>query len=508
MRRYLNILISILLVGMILGACKTSTPVATDQPATEPVAPAATTAAPEPTEPSVEEPEPVTLRIMDFSQELVEFYAQVETAFNEEYPWITVEWETMVQDDYNTTLPLMFQSGDSPDIFIYYAQRGTYFELAELLDYGWVQPLDPSALESDFYSRFPGTSGLMDPIFSHDGQVYAIPRDPQNGALGHGYMWYNPVLLEAAGVEVPTTWDELLDACRAIRSSGPYCLGLALNTPYQLTRTLIPLLSVNGYDPTFIDDETGLFSVSDPAFVETLDYLRTFYVEDLVLPGVNEKGFVRQAIADGTAAIYFDGGWMATIFPGSYGWNDFAVAAPPTPDADGYRGKVRNGPDEASYFISSQSEHPYEATLFLNWMTRPEGWFTVEYLTQTSYILPWADNERLSSSDRVRELVALSPTVRTMAPVPALKCPDLAQSTAMADANGLHPDWEYEAIAEYLLNGGDWSTTAATIEEAKNKVLTETLAAEQAEGLDVSLECYTAPGWDPTTDFDYSSYQP
>ena len=45
-----------------------------------------------------------------------------------------------------------------------------------------------------------------------DGTVWAIPDLASARAL-----YYNKDILEAAGVEVPTTWDELTAACKAIK---------------------------------------------------------------------------------------------------------------------------------------------------------------------------------------------------------------------------------------------------------------------------------------------------
>src|SRR5690606_2332722 len=57
-----------------------------------------------------------------------------------------------------------------------------------------------SSLESDFHEGAWNYS-------QYNGQQYGLPMDSSNTAL-----FYNVGMLEEAGVEVPTTWDELLDA--------------------------------------------------------------------------------------------------------------------------------------------------------------------------------------------------------------------------------------------------------------------------------------------------------
>jgi ABC-type glycerol-3-phosphate transport system substrate-binding protein len=273
---------------------------------------------------------PVTIKILNFSQEQTAFYQEAAQVFQQEYPWITVQWDTLAQTDYNETLPLMFQSGDAPDIFVYYAHRGTYFELAELLEVDWVQPYDDAALDPGFRERFYNTRNLMEPIYGRDGKIYSIPRDAP-GPYEHGYMWFNKSIFQAAGLDpvadVPTTWDELKEVCRTIRANtDAYCLSIPNNDAGELHRIMIPWLAVNGAGADWRSWDTGLTDASSPEVVEVVEKLREFYVEDLVLPGINDKNFARAAIANGAAAIYFDGSWIASVWATNYGYYDPGVA--------------------------------------------------------------------------------------------------------------------------------------------------------------------------------------
>ena len=54
-------------------------------------------------------------------------------------------------------------------------------------------------------------------------------------------------------------------------------------------------------------------------------------------------------------------------------------------------------------------------------------------------------------------------------------------------------------MSEALLNGEDFSSTAATIAEAKNTEFLSTLEAEAAEGLVVGVECFAFPEWEDIT---------
>lgn len=504
--------------GLLLTACggatttapqPTQPAAATESPPT--VAPTTEVASPEPSQ------EPVTIKILNYSQERVDFYKEAVAEFHKEYPWVTVQWDTMVEDDYNNNLPLMFAGGDAPDIFVYFAVGGDYYELSELLANEWVQPLDDAALPANFRDRFPGTFDMLEGIYSKDGKVYAIPRPPSTGTAGYAYMYYNKDVIEQAGLtdNIPTTWQEFHDACVTIKEkTGAYCMAVPMVEAGQMDRLSVSWFSFNipgGWDASWISPRTGKYSyLTDPAFVETLEYLRGLYEEDLVLPGLNDKVFSRQAIANGQAAFYFDGGWMSSVFPSTFQFTNFGVAVPPAKDKQGYVAKIVQGPPPADTFISSQSKHPYEATLFLEWMTRPDGWFTQHFMAYGFDVLPWGDPlknaDYLPADNLTRELVPLDPLVHVVAPQPALKCPDLSKSEARTKAIEIHPDWEFEAMIEYLLSGGDWLAKAKEIEDARNEIFEETLSAEAAQGLKVSTDCFAEPTWDGLTNFDYGAY--
>ncbi|MEO8391680.1 MAG: extracellular solute-binding protein [Chloroflexota bacterium] len=464
--------------------------------------------------------EPVTLKWINYSQERLDFYKQAITEFQKEYPWVSIDVETMVEDDYKQTLPLMFRSNNAPDIFVYtFPAAGDYFELPELLTNQWVQPLDSSVLPADFRQRFHGTSDMMEPIYSHDGQVYTIPRPPSNGAAGYAYLYYNKDVIEKAGLtdKIPSTWQEFHDACEQIKEkAGAYCFAEPMIDPREIDRLVIPFFStsVKGFSDSLISSETGKYTtLTDPEFVKAIEYLRGLYEEGLPLPGQYDKVAARQAVANGQAAFYFDGGWMSSVFPTSFNFSNFGVALPLAPDGNApssYLGKIASGPPLAETFISSQSKHPHEATLFLEWMTRPDGWYIQNFTAQGFDILPWGDPKQLEEwmpqDNLTRDLIPLDPEVHVMAPQPSLKCPDLAKSQARTNVEAIQSDWGYVAIVDYLSNGGDWMQIAQNIEDQQNSVFEDTLKTEAASGLNVSTSCFAEPTWDGVTDFDYSVY--
>ncbi|WP_432973736.1 ABC transporter substrate-binding protein [Dactylosporangium sp. CA-233914] len=461
----------------------------------------------------------VTLKWQTYSQERLEFYKQAAAEFRKEFPNVTVVPETLTEDDYKQALPLSFRSKTSADIFVYtFPTAGDYFELSDVLANGWAQPLDSTVLPADFRSRFRDTSNLMEPIYGNNGKIYTVPRPPSTGAIGYGYMYFNKDVIAKAGLaqSIPQTWDEFTAACQAIRDkAGASCFAQPMQGPDEIDRLLIPFMSVNmkGYSPGRPSLSSGLFTqTTDPQFVAGIRYLRSLYEAKFAFPGRYDKTAARQAVANGQAAFYFDGGWMSSVFLGTFKFTNFGVALPPAKSASapgGYLGRIGQGPPLPETFISAQSKHPKEATQFLEWMTRPDGWYTQHFHENGFDILPWADPAKvanwLPADNPTRDLLPLDPKVHVLAPQPALKCPDLAKSEALTKVDSIQENWVASTIGQYLTNGGDWVGMAKPIEDKQNQVFQDALKAETGKGLKVSASCFAEPSWDGLTAFAYAA---
>ncbi|MCA9979449.1 MAG: extracellular solute-binding protein [Anaerolineales bacterium] len=454
------------------------------------------------------EQEPVTLRVMNWSQEQAAFYEEAVAEFEAEYPHITVEWDTLEQGQYRETLPLMFQSGDSPDIF-FWLGADRVLTMAELLDQNWIAPLDTNALPEDFYARWPEGS-FLEGINMVDSLPYSFPFN-DNLVWGPGYMFTNKDVFRDAGLDPdtpPTTWSELRATCETIvETTGVYCLSVPLGN--NLQRTWYPLAGVNFTD-SFFDYQQGRFNIDDERQIETFNYLQGFFNDGLVVPGNNDQNFARQAMANGQAAIYFGGAWMPGVFAGYEVPDlDLGVFPPPMPD-DGRTGSLRQSFSENKYFISIQSDNRTEATQFIEWMTRPDGFFAREYLKAGFGTLPFSDMSAYVEDEGLLKVIDIANEydLRVSYPEPVVACADVAQSKAMSNANNLTANWEFIAMSEALLNGESFAATAAQIASEKNAEFLATLEAEAASGLAVSPECFAFPEWeDITQPYDPALYE-
>ncbi len=509
------VVLFLLVVALVVGACSKATPTPTPKPQPTPTkAQAAAQPTPTPKPKQEEKPsptpeakhEPVTLKIMNWSQEQADFYKEVAAEFQKEYPWITIKWETMAQKQYKEALPLMFKSGESPDIFFWIGRNRT-LTMAELMDQGWIRPITPDGkVPEEWMARWP-KGMFLEGINMKDGKVYSFPFN-DNLIWGPGYMYYNKDVFRAAGLDPenpPKTWNELYETCKTIvDKTDAYCLAIPLKgTNFQ--RTWYPIAGSIMTDQLF-DYKNGRFDIDDPKLLRAFNFIKKLYDEDLVVPGVNDKTFARQAMATGQAAIYFGGAWMPSVFR-KMGFEDLdlGVAPPPYPD-DGPRGALKRGHTENKYWVSSQTKHPEEVWLFIEWMTRPDGFFAREYLKRGFGTLAFADNKKYIQDPAMLKLADIAPHIRVIYPEPVVACPDVAKSKAYINAENYHKNWEWEAMVEALTTGKDFEPVAKKIAATKNKIFQETLKKEQEAGLKVSMKCWAYPEWNYNENYDPANY--
>jgi multiple sugar transport system substrate-binding protein len=72
-------------------------------------------------------------------------------------------------------------------------------------------------------------------------------------------LWYRPSVLEAAGVEVPTTWDEWRAAAETLTADGMYGMGLPANRQLYTDQTVYSVMLNGGASEIYNEDGTLRF---------------------------------------------------------------------------------------------------------------------------------------------------------------------------------------------------------------------------------------------------------
>lgn len=123
------------------------------------------------------------------------FFHAAATQFQAQHPNVTIQYQTIQNEDFDGKLQTALNANSAPDIFL---QRGGGKMLAEV-NAGQLQALNLSATDQSNV----GSSALSSETIS--GQVYAMPFDTQPEGI-----YYSKTLFQQAGIaSTPTTIDEL-----------------------------------------------------------------------------------------------------------------------------------------------------------------------------------------------------------------------------------------------------------------------------------------------------------
>ncbi len=131
-----------------------------------------------------------------------------------------------------------------------------------------------------------------------DGKLYGVPFGVNCLSL-----YYNVDMLEAAGCEAPTTWDELMDTAKKLTSGDVTGLAFCSLQNEEGTFNFVPWLWSTGATSYDINNENGVRALT--------------YVKDLVDAGVMSKecinwtqGDVMNQFISGNVAMMVNGPWQ------------------------------------------------------------------------------------------------------------------------------------------------------------------------------------------------------
>lgn len=216
--------------------------------------------------------------------------------FMEANPGVTINIETMSWGDFNTKWNAGLTTGDLPDISV--AQNTG--EVAEMINAGVLADISPviDAIGRDRFSE----NALGD--MTTDGVTYGVPY------YSHAQvMWYREDLLDAAGLEVPTTWDEFYEAAVALTKDGVYGAGFSCS-PNDLLCTRYLNYYVRSTGGSLLNDDLTANLTSDIA-LEGIEFWVNVYKNcspaETINYTVNDHATL---FYQGTTAFDFNSGFM------------------------------------------------------------------------------------------------------------------------------------------------------------------------------------------------------
>lgn len=191
--------------------------------------------------------------------------------------------------------------------------------------------------------------------FTFQDKIYAIPQ-----TIDMQLLYYRKSLLEAKGIQPPTTFDELVAAAQAVKSDDIGGFFAGNDSGVGVLGTIF--IWASGHDQLNADRTEAAFLTNE--FYEALVAYREFVKSGAVVSGASNEWYGPEAFVNGEAAFQWGGLWSLPAIQEAHG-DDFGVLAFPAIGAKG-RPVVPFGAFGAC--VNAKGKNVAAATDFVKWL--------------------------------------------------------------------------------------------------------------------------------------------
>ena len=323
--------------------------------------------------------------------DMAPYFDDLAARFMEANPDIEVSVQVVSWNDIYDVINTRVAAGDPPDIM-----NLNYF--ANFAAEGLLHPAEDIVSEE-------ALSGIIQAFrdnSKYDGVEYAVPDLASNRAF-----FYNVDVLEAAGVEVPATWSEMLAVCEAIKENVPgvFPYGLMFG-PEEAQAEFMMWAGGNG-GRVFQD---GTWTINSPENLETLEFLQTLQDNGCTPPSIgttNRTDGAWPLFAEGVVAMVNGSNFFPNELENTFG-SDVNWEVAPVPANDGKEGVSLGVQD---YFYAFKNEGNQEAVQkFLTFLYEPDNY--AGFLNAAGGFLPAtiSAGEAMSSDPIQAPFIAVLPS--------------------------------------------------------------------------------------------------
>ncbi|CAA9559876.1 MAG: ABC transporter, substrate-binding protein (cluster 1, maltose/g3p/polyamine/iron) [uncultured Thermomicrobiales bacterium] len=266
-------------------------------------------------------------------------YAEEYTTVN---PNVEVEMVWVPGDYEATVLPAALLTDEGPDVFEGHVTQA-------LVDAGQVVPLDDlytPEVRADFHPNDIATATV-------DGKIYSVKMVNDTGVL-----YYRKSLLEEAGVQPPTTMDEVIAAANTLNSGR--VKGLFLGNDGGIT-ALLTLAPQSAGTDILVNNEIVF---NNERTVLAYEKIRELNDSGALLVGAPTDWWDPSAFTGGLAAMQWTGLWAMPGIREGIG-EDFGIVPWPALDAQGVPVTFWGGWAE---MVNAKSRNIDAAKAFVRWL--------------------------------------------------------------------------------------------------------------------------------------------
>ncbi|WP_141935329.1 ABC transporter substrate-binding protein [Microbacterium sp. SLBN-154] len=291
-----------------------------------------------------------------------EFWANAIEAFEEENPGVTIEMQSVQNEDLDGLLQTALNAGDPPDIFL---QRGGG-KLADMVNAGQLKDLT-DLISDDVRAEIPEGAFAAE---TYQDSVWAMPLSVLPGGF-----FYSEDAFAAAGIEeTPTSIDELESAVEALKETGIAPIALGAQDAWPAAHWYY-FFALRECSPEVIEETGDSKDFSDECWTRAAENLQDFASIEpfnegfLTTPAQQGAGSSAGLVANRQAAMELMGAWnpgvIASLTPDEQPLPDLAwFPFPEIEGGEGEPGSMMGGVD--GYSCAEQA--PDECADFLNFV--------------------------------------------------------------------------------------------------------------------------------------------
>ncbi len=324
---------------------------------------------------SVTAQDDVTLRVLVHQNPpMVEFMEQFNAEFEEANPNITIDMSVVNAAELATVTQTRLAAGDIDVIDIFGFSNAAQEYMTDATAPNWQVMIEANQLldlsDQPFLDNYD-TAAIED-AGSYNGSVYSVNL----GRVIYSGIFVNEDIFAEFGVEIPTTWDELVAACETFNSEGIGCMtaGGADGWPifvgaYGLIGSLFP--DQAGYVEGLW---TGDVAFNDEENLVMWERMQV-YAQEMIEPGAS--GIPGDAapgrFASGAVAMFPGGSWYAPSIEAAepeFEWGFIPFPGSNTPEEN----EIWFGKYDQGWAIAADSPNREAALAYLEAFSEPENY--------------------------------------------------------------------------------------------------------------------------------------
>lgn len=301
--------------------------------------------------------EPVTLEVvtmMGGTDANTDNFHEVIRAFEEKYPYVTIEDSSQVADqDWKVQVSADFAVGNEPDVIQFFTDSNASDVLAtnKFVPLAEIQEIYPEYAKNTLQNALEATKSPL------DGVNYAVPTT--------GYwegLFCNKDLFEQYNLELPTDWDKLTEAVRVFRDHGIIPIAVSLN---DIPNYWIDFLMMSGTTP---EEFEQIPATAPEGWIKGLSLFKDLrdmgaFPEDT---DTIDNDMVGNLFKQKKAAMQLDGSWYLSGIPDQK--NTVVMTCPVIPGGKAPEGAAITGFSSGFYITKRAWEDPVKREVAVNFV--------------------------------------------------------------------------------------------------------------------------------------------